>query len=709
MNWPTVRVLLRHEITMLLRDRRTIVVAIVLPIAIMPLAFFASSTMQQKREKNLEQTVYRYAVTGSRAKQLREAIARDLSRGTGAEEIAPVEGSGPATFQCEEVGVTDPEASLKSKEIHFYLEALSGSEADALPQPEKKSEASPLHRDRDASEERIAPEPERLPGVPLVRLYYQADRDDSSTGRSRMRALLQRERQAERDSLLGERGFAGDSRTFLPVEDKNIASANQVTGSMLGRFLTFFLLMLMLSGGSVVALDSIAGEKERGSLETLLTTAANRVDIVAAKQILIASVGVFITVVQAANILIYVHFKLVRLPGNFQIAVAPGTILVLLLLYIPMAALVAAVLMMISAYAKSYKEAMLYFFPVYLVSMVPGFASVLPGISLRSAIVLVPIANVSVAAREVLVGKFDWPMLVVTFCVMAATAGWANRSSARMLSNERLITASDMDIADIAGGPALFPRHVLRWYAVLIALLFAIALNVPALATFRAQVLFNELVLFLGASLLMIWRYRLNIRAALALRKVKPIVWITALLIIPSGHLASLGVFRLANLVFPVPRRILEQFAREVMPRDVPVWQVAILLTILPGICEEIAFRGTLLYGLRKKFRPVVLALAVGIVFGLFHISLFRILPTAFLGVVLTAIALLTGSILPGILVHAGNNAFALWAGMNGYPLGTLHWWHYAGGTVIFLLCMYVLYRVRTPYPDLRGSTAPDQ
>ena len=73
-----------------------------------------------------------------------------------------------------------------------------------------------------------------------------------------------------------------------------------------------------------------------------------------------------------------------------------------------------------------------------------------------------------------------------------------------------------------------------------------------------------------------------------------------------------------------------------------------------------------------------------------------------FLGVVLTAIALLTGSILPCIFVHAGNNALGLWAGTKGYPLGALHGWHYAGGAAVFLFCMYILYRVRTPYPDLR-------
>jgi sodium transport system permease protein len=223
------------------------------------------------------------------------------------------------------------------------------------------------------------------------------------------------------------------------------------------------------------------------------------------------------------------------------------------------------------------------------------------------------------------------------------------------------------------------------------------------LSTFRAQLLFNEVVLFLGASLLMIWKYRLKVKEALALRPVKPLVWFAVLLAIPSGNLTAVGVFRLANLVFPVPERMLEQFGRDLMPKDIPLWQLILFLAILPGICEEIAFRGTLLYGLRRKLRPVSLALAVGVIFGFFHVALFRIIPTAFLGTTLTAMALLTGSIFPSMVAHAGNNAMGLALGMMEISAGNLAWWWYLAAAAVFALSFYILYRVRTPYPGLRA------
>jgi sodium transport system permease protein len=707
MNWQTVRVLFSHELRMLLRDRRTIFVAVVLPLVLYPVIFFATKSTTERREKNLAATVYKYAVTGAQAEQVREWIRR------GAESLAraaPAPKSGSenlADFKFREITIPDPAAGLKAGDLHFYLEGLGGSEADALPQKESepKRKAAAETAKSSAPDPQI-PAPKRLPGVPMIRIYFQGDRDDSQAGSSKMRELLGRVQRLERDELLIARGFQIHPDQVMTTADTNVASAAQVTGSYIGRFLTLFLLIFLLSAGSIVAMDSIAGEKERGSLETLLTTAARRGEIVAAKQLLIVTVALLVTVIQIANLLAYVTFKLIKLPSNWTIEAPPATILTLLLLFVPLAAFTASILLMISAYAKSYKEAQLYFFPVYLISMIPALAGVLPGIALRSAIVLVPVANVSVAVREIMVGKFDWPMIAAVFAVMTLAAGWAVRASAKMLSNESLITASEVDMADFAGGSALFPKHVLRWYAVMAVVLFAVALNVPQLSTFRAQVLFNELVIFLGAALLMIRKYRLNVREALALRAVRPLVWLGVLLAVPSGLVVAIGVFRLANLIFPVPERVLEQFSRDIMPKEVPFWQLIFFIAILPGICEEIAFRGTLLYGLRRKLRPIALVLTVGLIFGLFHVALFRILPTAFLGVILTAMALLTGSIFPGMVMHAGNNALSLWLGVSGYPLGNLTWPWYLAAAVVFALAFYILYRARTPYPDLRPQTS---
>ena len=128
----------------------------------------------------------------------------------------------------------------------------------------------------------------------------------------------------------------------------------------------------------------------------------------------------------------------------------------------------------------------------------------------------------------------------------------------------------------------------------------------------------------------------------------------------PCGFLVGIGFAEFTGIFLPVPPQVLEAFGQYLLPEGMGILQLVLLLAVLPGITEEIAFRGLLLHGLRKQLRPVALVLLVGVIFGLFHISLFRILPTAYLGAVLAVVTLLTGSIFPAMLWHALNNSIAL-------------------------------------------------
>jgi membrane protease YdiL (CAAX protease family) len=99
----------------------------------------------------------------------------------------------------------------------------------------------------------------------------------------------------------------------------------------------------------------------------------------------------------------------------------------------------------------------------------------------------------------------------------------------------------------------------------------------------------------------------------------------------------------------------------------------------MPGVFEELTFRGVLLHGLARRLRnPWLLALAVGAIFGFFHVSLFRIVPTAWLGFVLAWVVLLTGSVYPAMLWHALNNAIAIVPAHQGWIAESFEpeaWW----------------------------------
>jgi sodium transport system permease protein len=678
MNWGLLRLLFQHEVRMLLRARRTVVMAIVLPAVLMPLMLYAQKYSAERRDRVLTGTTYRYVITGESAGRIRSLIAQ--TRDTLVDE----KDDRLRQFKFVETTVADPREALERSEIHFYIKTISGEEAD------KRGYAQP--------QKLPAPTVRRLEGVPIISVVYRGDRIESDIAHSQMMGLLGRARRQDSQALLVAHGFSADPSKLFSIEDSNVASNGQVTGSLVGRFITLFLAMMMFTGGAIAAMDIIAGEKERGTLETLLTTAAGRQEIVAAKQLAITSVALVITLLQGLNFFLYIKLKVVELPKNFDLQLSSGMALTLLMLFVPLAATIASVLLMISAYAKTYKEAQMYFFPVYLVSLVPTLASVMPGISLRSAIAFVPIANVSVAAREILMGRPDMIMLVVTFAVMSAAAAYLMRAAARLLSREDIIVPFHFEAAEFLGGGALFQKRVLRWFALMWVVTFAVAVNVPALATFRRQLLFNELFVMIGATLLILKVYRLDVRETLSLRRVKPAVWLGILFAIPSGYLTALGIFRLVNLVIPAPQQLLERFSEDLIPKGMPTWQLLLYIAVLPAICEELAFRGILLSGLRRKFAPAVLVVVVGVIFGLFHVSLFRIAPTAVLGMILTAIALMTGSVFPGMLLHAGNNALGVLAG-DTFSLEAVQWWHFAAALTIFGLSLWIIYRNRTPLP----------
>jgi membrane protease YdiL (CAAX protease family) len=218
------------------------------------------------------------------------------------------------------------------------------------------------------------------------------------------------------------------------------------------------------------------------------------------------------------------------------------------------------------------------------------------------------------------------------------------------------------------------------------------------------QLLFNLVLVFLGGSLLMIRRYRLEPRRAMALRAPPLAAWPATLLGAPALFLVGTAIARLSGALFPVPEDLAKRFAEALVPPSVPLWELLLLVAVLPGICEEIAFRGLLLHGLRRRLHPALLPVVVGAVFGLFHLDLLRLLPTTVLGAALTVVVLLTGSLYPAILWHALNNATAILAVRAGVDLDALPPWAYVLAAIVAAACFTVLWRTRRPYPGLRGS-----
>jgi len=702
MNRATVGLLFRNEMRMLLRDRRTVVLSILLPLAVLPMILFGFKFMSELRSEQLDATTFRYAVTGAYADSVRALIGR----GARLAEKDSEEGRLPASFV--EVEAAEPDSSLSAGDLDFYLVTQTGLQADSLDRAGAEADSLDRTGAGTTGNDRVDEAPGdvtvadvRYPGVPVVTVYFRANRDESRTGSGLLVDRLVDARKQDRTDELRSRGFETDPDESVKLSRVDLATPEQAAGFYFGRILPLFLVFLTLTGASVAAMDSVAGEKERGSLETLLTTSVSRFEIITAKQLTILSVALFITLAQAGNLFVYLALGLIDFSGELEINVSPGAVVMLFALYVPVAVVISSLLLLVSAYAKTYRETQLYLLPVFLGLMTLTAAGLLPAVSLRSLIAVVPIANVSVAVREIMVGRFDVPMLLVTCAAMLIAAYLLLRLSSRLLGMEKLITSQDADEADLKGGAALFPRRVLLWFVGMWALIVIAPSNVDAFTRLEGQWAFNMFGIFLLGSLLMIRVHRLDWRKALAIRPVRPQVWLAVLLLVPSTLMTGTFIVGLSSIFLPFPEEIMEQFASQLLPDQFPMWQIMLMMALTPGIVEEMAFRGLLLHGLHQRLRPLVLIVVVGLIFGLFHQALFRIVPTAYLGMVLTAVAVLSGSILPCMLLHAGNNAFAFILYRYG---GDVENWPpelFLLSIPVFVFAIYLLYRYRTPYPGL--------
>jgi len=657
-----VATLFRTELKSALRDRRTVLLSILLPALATPLLLYLSRQGEARQEAKLEASTHAYAVSGEDADLARALIAEGLASGT-------------ADGRFREVISEDPGRDLDDRAIEVWVEGQPG-------------EGSP-------------------PAVPKLVLNHRGDREESIHAMRKLEGAIRSALEARQQAVLAARGAAVSWADVLPEEVSDLAPEAGTSGLTFGRVLTILIVFLILSGGAVVAVDALAGEKERGTLETLLTSAAGRLEVVAAKLLLILFVALAITLIQFLNLAVWGGLELFDLPNDLLDALTPGRLLVLFVLFLPVAALLSAVLLYISGRARTYREAQTLLLPLFLAAVAPPAAALLPGIELRSAIVLVPVANLSVGVMELMAGRPDWPMLALAFLVNAATAAWVTRLAARTLTGERLMAEGQRDAAEALGGPALFPRRVLLWFAIFWVLQFVVAVNVESLASLKRQVLFNVVLIFGGGAFFLIRRYRLDPSEALSLRAPPPAAWIAVLLGAPAGLLTGIGVFRLASLVLPVPESVLNAFSEMFAPAELQPWEIVLFLCVLPGVFEEIAFRGVLTYGLSKRLRPLPLVLAVGLIFGLFHSVLFRIAPTAFLGVLLTGVVVLTGSIFPAMLWHALNNALGLWTSREGADLADLPAGYYAAAAAVLALVFWILWRARPPGLPLGRSRRP--
>jgi sodium transport system permease protein len=217
------------------------------------------------------------------------------------------------------------------------------------------------------------------------------------------------------------------------TKKQNIAPPEKVGGATFGGFIGYMVILLCMTGAIYPAIDLTAGEKERGTMETILSSPVSRLDLVLGKFCLVLSAA--LATASLSVLSMGVSFSLIRHFGGssgsrgeavqllFQLG--PRAVLSVFLMALPLAVLFSAVLMTIALFAKTYKEAQSYLTPMTFLVVIPAVASLLPGVELTPKLALVPILSTSLVCKEIMSGTYHWGAMALIFgssCVYGAAA-----------------------------------------------------------------------------------------------------------------------------------------------------------------------------------------------------------------------------------------------------------------------------------------------
>ena len=190
----------------------------------------------------------------------------------------------------------------------------------------------------------------------------------------------------------------------------DVASKQEIIGKAAGGFLPYMFVIFGFMGALYPALDLGSGEKERGTLETILSSPANRLDIVLGKVIVVSLSAILSAVIGLLGFFIGIN-TFADLPSQLTTVIGEianaETVLMVMSLVLPICVFFSSILLGLSIYAKSFKEAQSITSPLSFVIFVPILISLTPGINLDAVTALIPILNVSLATKDIIAGVMN--------------------------------------------------------------------------------------------------------------------------------------------------------------------------------------------------------------------------------------------------------------------------------------------------------------
>ena len=386
----------KKELTDVLRDRRTLFFMIAMPVIVMPLIFIGSLKFQEYQNKKSEEKILNIAIVN----------------------------------ESDDIQIRD--YILNQKGVNL----IENIDADSL---EKGIKSDSLQGGLYIGENFLNNISTNQMGA--VEIYYKSS-DLMSKAKKRINnALDQYKNEVVAERLLR---FDIDKNLLEPLQiiDKDMSTKKETIGKALGGLVPYMLVIFIFLGAMYPAIDLGAGEKERGSLETLLSSPATKFEITVGKLMVVSLTGLVSGLISVVGITAPMYF-IDNIPDQIKSTVleiiSPFMIISVIFLMIPIAIFFASMLLSISFYARSFKEAQSLMGPLNIIIIVPLMLTLGPGIEIDHITALIPLINVGLLTKEILAGSVEPIYFIETLSSLLFFAAIGIRFSVYWFNKENTI------------------------------------------------------------------------------------------------------------------------------------------------------------------------------------------------------------------------------------------------------------------------------
>ena len=400
MFWANVWTVYAKEVRDALRDRRAVISMFVVPTLVMPLLLLTAGAIMAKVVKKAQDEVSPVAIVGGADSPGVVAALRTDDR------IHVVDAAG------------DFRRAIAEKRVRAAVELSAGFEA-AL-----------------------------AAGAPAsATLHFNEGDMKSGFGVAELERFFRELRDRTVERRLQERGLPDGLVQPFVLERRNAAPPEQVGGNLFGGIVPYVIVLLCFTGAMYPAIDLTAGEKERGTIETLLCSPVDRTALVIGKFLTVLTASLATMACTLGTILLCLLFAGPMLPagpgaGVPALRLDPLGMAGVFVMVLPVAVLFSAVLLAVALFAKTTKEAQTYVSPMAILIVLPAMVGMLPGVELNAKLALIPILNLTLACKEMLSGEWHWPYLALIFASTVAYAGGALAAAVALFKRESVLFRS---------------------------------------------------------------------------------------------------------------------------------------------------------------------------------------------------------------------------------------------------------------------------